>query len=104
MEFVSDGVRSFGVPMAVAVQGHIRILNGSNAGKQLGLTKPQTTLGRAGTQVVVITRTPDAYWIAHVDGEVSPLLNGVATGKQSKRLKSGDVVDLSGTQMVFTLA
>jgi len=103
MEFVSDGVRSFGVPTGPMVQGHIRILNGLNAGKQLALTKSQTTLGRVGTQVVVITRTPDAYWIAHVEGDTPPLLNGAPAGKQSKRLKTGDVVDLSGIQMVFTL-
>ncbi|WP_445231718.1 FHA domain-containing protein [Duganella rhizosphaerae] len=102
VEFVADGVR----PMMAAapVLAQIEVLNGNNAGKQMALTKPQTTLGRAGVQVVVIHRQPDAYTITHQEGAQPPLVNGIALGKQAQRLNHGDVIDLSGTRMAFRIA
>ena len=102
VEFVADGVR----PMMAAAPllAQIEVLNGNNAGKQMALTKPQTTLGRAGVQVVVIHRHPDVYTITHQEGAQAPLVNGVAVGKQAQRLNHDDVIDLSGTQMAFRIA
>ncbi|HWW70083.1 MAG TPA: FHA domain-containing protein [Duganella sp.] len=102
VEFVADGVRP---SMAAApLLAHIEVLNGNNAGKQMALTKPQTTLGRAGVQVVVIERHPDVYTLTHTEGGQAPLVNGVAVGKQARRLSHGDVIDLGGTQMAFRVA
>lgn len=88
------------VPL-LAVLGHIEVLNGANAGKQLALTKPLTTLGRPGVQVIVISRAAEGYAVAHVEGDAVTLLNGTALGSQAQRLKDGDVIDLSGTKMAF---
>jgi hypothetical protein len=79
----------------------LRVLNGSNAGTSLALTKDVTTLGRAGAQVVAITRRPDAYVIASVEGP-SPLVNFLSIGMEEQPLVSGDVIDLSGTQIEFS--
>jgi pSer/pThr/pTyr-binding forkhead associated (FHA) protein len=102
VEFVADGVR----PLAAAqpVLAEIEVLNGNNAGKHVALTKPQTTLGRAGVQVVVIHRQPELYTITHVEGVQPPLLNGVPLAKQAVRLNHGDLIDLSGTRMAFRIA
>jgi len=102
IEFMADGVR----PLAAAqpVLAEIEVLNGNNAGKHVALTKPQTTLGRTGVQVVVIHRHPEFYTITHVEGEQPPLLNGVVLNKQPERLNHGDIIDLSGTRMVFRIA
>lgn len=83
------------------VLGRIEVLNGANAGKQLALTKPLTTLGRPGVQVIVISRAPDGYSVVQSEGDAITTLNGAALGKQPQRLKDGDVLDLSGTQMAF---
>jgi pSer/pThr/pTyr-binding forkhead associated (FHA) protein len=103
LEFVADGIR----PLAAAqpVLAEISILNGANAGKHVALTKPQTTLGRAGVQVVVIQRYPDFYTLTHTEGGLAPLLNGIALEAQApERLSHGDVIDLSGTTMAFRIA
>jgi pSer/pThr/pTyr-binding forkhead associated (FHA) protein len=102
VEFVKDGVR----PLAAAepVLAEIEVLNGSNVGKHVALTKPQTTLGRKGVQVVVIDRHPEMYTITHVEGDQAPLVNEIALGKQPHRLNQGDVIDLSGTRMAFRIA
>lgn len=83
------------------VLGRIEVLNGANAGKQLALTKPLTTLGRPGVQVIVISRAPDGYSVVQSEGDAIATLNGAPLGKQPQRLKDGDVLDLSGTQMAF---
>lgn len=102
IEFVADGVRPLAAAAAPeAAPGRIEVLNGNNAGKQMALSKPLTTLGRPGVQVVVINRSPDGYTIAHADGERAPLLNQAVIGRQPVPLKDGDLIDLSGTQMVF---
>ena len=101
VEFLSDGVRPS--MAAEPLLAHIEVLNGNNAGKQMALTKPQTTLGRTGVQVAVIERHPDVYTLTHIEGEQPPLVNGVALGKQARPLGHGDVIDLGGTQMAFRI-
>jgi hypothetical protein len=107
IEFVKDGIRplSGAAPALdiapVPLPATIEVLTGSNAGKRLALSKLQTSLGRTGVQVVVITRTDSGYAAAHTDGERIPFLNGMALGKLPQPLAHGDVLDLSGTQMAF---
>ncbi|SHN25861.1 FHA domain-containing protein [Duganella sacchari] len=103
LQFVADGIR----PLAAAqpVLAEISVLNGNNAGKHVALTKPQTTLGRAGVQVVVIQRHPAFYTMTHTEGALAPLLNGTALDLHTpERLSDGDVIDLSGTEMAFRIA
>jgi predicted component of type VI protein secretion system len=56
--------------------GAIQLLSGANAGKELELTKPLTTLGKPGVQVAVLTRRPQGYFITHVEGANRPTVNG----------------------------
>ena len=109
IEFIADGIRPLtgaalspagtAVPAAV-----IEVLNGSNAGKRLPLAKAHTSLGRAGVQVVVISRGSLGYAATHTDGERAPLLNDAPLGPAPQPLADGDVLDLSGTRMAFRLA
>jgi hypothetical protein len=124
LEFITDGIRPLAAaaatvpampapppaaPAAAAAAanlplGHIEVLNGSNAGKTLSLTKAVTSLGRPGVQVVVIARAADGYSTAHVEGDKVPLLNGNPMGRQPQRLKAGDILDLSGILMAFRVS
>nr|WP_269106813.1 FHA domain-containing protein [Massilia sp. TS11] len=82
--------------------GQIRVENGANAGKTLLLNKPLTTLGRPGVLVVVVTRGPAGYTVAHIDGDSVPQLNGKPMARQSACvLTPGDTLDLGGTRMRF---
>jgi hypothetical protein len=84
-----------------AVSAVIRILSGANAGRELHLVKALTTIGRPGYQVAVITRRPTGYFIAHVEGDVFPSVNGVNLGSAAHSLKDKDVIELAGVQMEF---
>ena len=80
----------------------IRILTGANAGRELQLVKALTTIGRPGYQVAVITRRPTGYFIAHVEGEVFPTVNGTNLGSAAHPLKDKDIIELAGVKMEFS--
>ena len=83
--------------------GAIQLLSGGNAGKELELTKPLTTLGKPGVQVAVLTRRPQGYFITHVEGAARPEVNGQQIGAAPHALKDHDVIELAGVKMEFFL-
>ena len=83
--------------------GAIQLLSGANAGKELELTKPLTTLGKPGVQVAVLTRRPQGYFITHVEGASRPAVNGQPIGAAPHALKDHDVIELAGVKMEFFL-
>jgi pSer/pThr/pTyr-binding forkhead associated (FHA) protein len=83
--------------------GAIQLLSGGNAGKELELTKPLTTLGKPGVQVAVLTRRPQGYFITHVEGASRPTVNGQQIGPAPHALKDHDVIELAGVKMEFFL-
>jgi len=83
--------------------GAIQLLSGGNAGRELELTKPLTTLGKPGVQVAVLTRRPQGYFITHVEGAKRPTVNGQEIGAAPHSLKDHDVIELAGIKMEFFL-
>jgi pSer/pThr/pTyr-binding forkhead associated (FHA) protein len=81
--------------------GAIQLLSGANAGRELELTKPLTTLGKPGVQVAVLTRRPQGYFITHVEGATHPSVNGQAIGTAPHALKDHDLIELAGIKMEF---
>lgn len=90
-------------PRAAQPLGAIQLLSGGNAGKELELTKPLTTLGKPGLQVAVLTRRPQGYFITHVEGAARPTVNGQQIGPAPTALKDHDVIELAGVKMEFFL-
>ncbi|MFM9881683.1 MAG: FHA domain-containing protein [Burkholderiales bacterium] len=115
----SPGRSPFGSPVSSGAQHHapsgstigaggqalgtIQVLTGSNAGRELDLTKALTTLGKPGVQVAVITKRPQGYYITHVEGSVFPIVNGRALDAQAHPLGDHDVIELAGVKMEFYL-
>jgi len=79
----------------------IQILSGSNAGKEMELTKALTTLGKPGVQVAVITKRPQGFFITHVEGANFPIVNGKLLDAQAHPLNDHDIVELAGVKMEF---
>ncbi len=88
--------------------GRLTILNGPIAGKELELTKALITLGKPGTQVAVISRRPQGYFLTHIesdgDGKRYPVVNGTAIGAKAYQLKDSDLIELAGIKMEFSTA
>ena len=96
--------RTLGNGAAAMRKARLQVLSGAFAGRELELTKTLTTLGRPGVQVAAITRRSEGYFIVHVDSEPAndyPLVNGVPTGAQARRLADNDVIQLAGVKMGF---
>ncbi len=88
--------------------GRLTVLNGPIAGKELELTKALITLGKPGTQVAVISRRPQGYFLTHIesdgDGKRYPVVNGEAIGPKAYQLKDSDLIELAGIKMEFSAA
>ena len=99
----NSGFGGLGSPAAApAMQpASIKVLNGAAAGREVVLTKVVTTVGKPGVQVASITKRPNGYAFAHVEGATKPSINGVPIVGDSVPLRNGDVIELAGTQMQF---
>ena len=106
----SQGVPAMGTsqPMSASQQlalggkvAAIQILSGSNAGKEMELTKALTTLGKPGVQVAVITKRPQGFFITHVEGANFPIVNGKLLDAQAHPLNDHDIIELAGVKMEF---
>jgi len=87
--------------------GRLTVLNGPIAGKELELTKALITLGKPGTQVAVISRRPQGYFLTHIesdgDGKRYPVVNGTPIGPKAHQLKNNDLIELASIKLEFTL-
>ena len=83
--------------------GTLQILSGPNAGKEMPLAKPLTTLGKPGVQVAVIAKRPQGYFLTHVEGANFPVVNGKTLDAQAYPLGDHDIIELAGVKMEFFL-
>ena len=89
---------------ALSSISRLKLLNGSNMGKELNLDKILTTLGKPGVQVAAITRRPSGYFLLLVDpGSAAkrPSVNNIAIGSNAHPLNSGDVIEIAEVKMVY---
>lgn len=93
---------SSGMPL-----GKLQVLNGPIAGRELELTKALITLGKPGVQVAVISRRPQGYFLTHIEGDGKnnnyPIVNGVSLGPQAYTMSHGDIIELAGIKMEFSV-
>lgn len=84
----------------------IRLISGTNSGKELALTKVLTTLGKPGVQVAAITRRPTGYFLIFIDGgddSGRPKVNDDEVGSRAHALSNNDVIEVAGVKMSFFL-
>ena len=89
------------VAASAAVSAVIRVMSGAAAGREVALVKVVTTIGKPGVAVAAITKRPQGFVVAHVEGAEKPTLNGSPIGSEPVSLKNGDLLELAGTQMQF---
>jgi len=83
--------------------GELEILSGRNAGQRLRLTKARSVIGRQVVHAAAIERRSDGYFIFHVDGVATPLLNGQVVDNHGQPLGDQDLIELAGVKMAFRL-
>jgi len=109
IKFESDSKLNADSPMTIGGRpapvknASVKVMNGNNAGRNLMLTKELTTLGSPGVQVATITKTNNTYFLTHIEGSKPTLVNDVSIGNKVRELKHGDLIDLSGTHLMFKI-
>jgi predicted component of type VI protein secretion system len=76
-------------------------INGKSRGKEVNLSQPITSLGKAGAHVAAIARRNGGFYLTHIEGLTVPLINGEPAGIGSHLLKEGDAIELGGTMYRF---
>lgn len=82
--------------------GELLVLSGAGVGKTLLLTKNQTTVGKVGFQVAVVTRCPHGYFLAQIEGETALKVNGKDIGTEPHLLEEGDLIQIMGIHMAYS--
>jgi hypothetical protein len=85
------------------VHASFQVLNGSSAGLEVPVVKAVTTFGKPGVTVVAVSHRRNGFFVAHLDGDVVPTVNGSELGPDPILLSAGDVLELAGTRMLFQL-
>lgn len=80
-----------------------QVLNGSSEGLEMPVVKAVTTFGKPGVSVVAVSHRRDGYYVARLDGDTKPVLNGTPIGEVAVMLTNNDVLELAGTRMLFLL-
>jgi len=83
--------------------GWLQILSGQNVGKTIALTRNLTNLGKPGVQMAVIAHRPEGYFLSHLEGKVSPQVDGQPIGEQAWKLDDGNIIQIGNVQMQFYL-
>ncbi len=81
----------------------VELLNGPNTGTRINLDRAINSIGATGTQVAVIARRRNGYFVTHLEGLAFPLVNGEPIGLLAHPLAHNDLIELGGTMMRFRL-
>jgi predicted component of type VI protein secretion system len=76
-------------------------INGRGRGKEVSLSQPITSLGKAGAHVAAVAKRNGGLYLTHIEGLTVPLINGEPAGIGSHLLKDGDAIELGGTMYRF---
>ncbi len=82
----------------------IKIQSGAKAGTSVSITKPVTTIGRPGVQVVAINRQSEGFYALHVETmqcEEQATVNDQVLDDAPVKLGHGDVLRVAGTEVCF---
>lgn len=81
----------------------LKVIRGANAGQTIPLNKPETLLGRPGTQVVALLRTPADTRIVAMEGARAPRVNGLPLVLEGQQLSVGDVIEIAGATLQLVI-
>lgn len=82
----------------------LRILDGPQAGEEIGLTRPITPIGVQGGERAIIERRRGDFFVTRLWGPGAALrLNGAPLGHRRQVLGNGDVIEINGQRHEFLL-
>jgi len=88
---------------APQLKAYFKLVNGSSAGLEMPVLKAVSTFGKPGVSVVAVSHRRDGFYVAHLDGDDRATLNGDRLGDKAVMLSDHDLLEISGSQMLFLL-
>jgi hypothetical protein len=88
-------------PIPPSSKPSVKVISGPQAGREIPLTQEETSIGRAGIQVALISQTGGAFRLKSIEGERAPLVNGQPATGAGVDLSSGDVIEIAGSKLEF---
>jgi predicted component of type VI protein secretion system len=79
----------------------LKVVSGAGEGRLIPLSKGETSLGRAGIQVAIITRHGESFRLSQIEGERPVQINGSAVAEGEVELAPGDVIEVVGRRLEF---
>lgn len=83
--------------------GLVKIMKGAQSGQEIELSRVLRTFGKPGKQLAVINRRPHGYFITHVEGAATALVNGKSIGGEARPLAPNDVIRIGDEELLFLL-
>lgn len=81
----------------------LQIMSGANLGQTISLNKNMTNLGKPGVQTAVIVKRSGGYFFSHLEGKLTPSVNGNDIGEASVQLNNGDLIQIGNIKLSFYL-
>jgi len=81
----------------------LHILNGKDAGSNLLLDKAIVKIGRPNEQLALVTKRTQGYFLSHVVGDATPLVNGKPIDAHASVLNNRDEIEVLGIKMALHL-
>ncbi len=79
----------------------VQIVNGNQFGKVISVESGLTRLGIDGLATAAIAHRRDGYFLSHLEGDISPCINGHSIEEQSQQLFDGDNIQIGNVRMIF---
>ncbi len=80
---------------------NLQVMDGQHIGRVLPLKKSMTRFGHNGTDVGVISRRKDGYFISSLEGDSKITVNQTLLGNKTINLNNNDVVVIDNISMQF---
>jgi hypothetical protein len=100
-EPASEGTQINHAPAQRPVTGWLQIMSGSHLGRSIRLDRAMTRLGKTGRESAIISRRGDGYYIAQLEGDIPPQVNGRGIGDSSCALRDGDRLQIGKLELHF---
>lgn len=86
-------------------KARLRVVSGTNKGKELQLSKALTTIGKPGVQVAAVTRRSKGFFLIQIEAKDGghPTVNGEPVGTEAVPLANEAVIEVAGVKMEFLL-
>ncbi len=83
--------------------GRVHLLTGPRAGTTIELDRVVARFGKPAHRSAVLVRRPHGYFLVHVEGRRAPRVNGQPAGKEARRVKDGDVIEVADEKFQFAV-